>query len=107
MQNPSTETRTGFGLSGAPMDPDLPRCVAKSVVRGDESLYWVKVATSGPRRGYPYAFEFNEPGDLTRFVAQFGKDLFEWASVNRDSFEAYLRYLETRNPLHLRHAERS
>lgn len=101
---------TGYGLGGEEVPADDPACLAKlshDPATG-RSRHWLKRATNGPESGHlynPHSPLF-EPGGVNRVVAHLGVGQYEFRPATEAAFDAYLRFLETDNTLHLRQAER-
>ncbi len=83
---------------------------AKEEVFSDgTSRYFVKRATVGFNAGNFYApyGATAKPNDLARYDTQSGRRYYEYKAVGENVFSSYLEYLRSRNPAHLRQAERS
>lgn len=96
--------REGFDARGQSIDPESPEVVAKRVRDGSTANVrcFVRVQKSG--RGAGLFFNPHNPfeshGTAKSVVP------FSWCPVAEDRFESYLLFLKTKNPTHLRQAER-
>lgn len=99
-----------FGLDGHKSDTDFPGSIAKLSVDSENKSekHFVKFATTGRDAGHmfdPHSPNFDKT-KLEAFYEQFGRSHYEFRKVSKAAFDAYMRFLESGNPLHLRHAER-
>ena len=93
----------GYNIKGKTIPIDSEDCLAKSVTRLGFTWYWLKKGTQGPIRG----------SLLNPFVRQEtfhhvfkDKELYEWSRVTNSQFDAYVKFLKTKDPAYLRQAER-
>ena len=113
MQNQSIDDEietTGYGLGGFEIDPNCDDALAKVVTdkKTGRSSYWLKRATSGPDSGNlfnPQSPTFNAQA-AKRFHSAMNRGQYVYRKASKDSFELYLKFLQTGNPLNLRNAER-
>lgn len=86
-------------------------CAKKEVDRVggvERSRPYIRKCTTGPNSGHfinPYGALSNER-DFTTYDKLGGRRLYEYFLVNDGVFDQYVKYLRTRNPAHLRNAER-
>lgn len=96
-----------IGKVEVPEDGD--EVFAKSTQNKREQRYWIKRATTGPDAGHllnPWGIHYQQGIDNKRVSSFMGKRRYEYSSVTADAFEMYLNFLETRNELYFRQAER-
>jgi len=100
----------GYTIGAKKVKPDADNCVAKVAtdLESGNSRYWLKRATSGLEAGR--LFNPHGPGytaaSAKRFWAETGKNQYEFRKATQESFELYMKFLESGNELHLRQAER-
>lgn len=100
----------GLAWKAKPIDPKDEQCVAKTShdAATDRSRFWIKFCTAGAEMGRMYnpLSPMFIPASQNRYHAHLGKSQYEFKEVKKEAFEAYVRFMETENPIHLRHAER-
>ena len=99
---------TGYDLNKKVVETHEPTCVAKQAITGTRKRFWIKFCTSGSNAGHmlnPHAPDFSM-ASLGKRVQAFGKDLYEFRPVKEEAFKLYMKYLETKNPLNIKGAER-
>jgi hypothetical protein len=98
-ENPAN---TGYTASAETCPLDSKAAVAKQI----GSKRYAKRATRGIEAGCLYNPD-SAMGDHARFHSDRGQDQYEFVEVTTEAFDAYLRFLRSKNPVHLRHAERA
>ncbi len=101
---------TGYGFGCKVIETTSGACLAKKSFdpATKQTMYWLKRATVGGDAGKlfnPHSPNFSEIG-ANRIFDAVGRGQYEFYKASQDSFDAYLRFLESGNILHLRHAER-
>lgn len=111
IKKPNNETPKsfGYGLNG-PVDSKNDECLAKSVydtVSGNFK-YWIKRATSGQESGDLFNPQglFFDTLTQNKFNNRKGQSQYEFCKCNKITFNLYLRFLETKNILYLKQAQR-
>lgn len=82
---------------------------AKREVDDTKQRFYIKKCTTGPNGGHfanPYG-NLSNPKDFTAYDSQSARRFYEYTPVNEDIFDQYIAFLVTRNPSHLRNAERT
>ncbi len=99
-------TEQHYGPDGRVCHADDPDCRAKSVHDHglDTERFYVKRCTLGPAAGSLMAPDEPMSPDPRRMTA--GREAYEFRKCSKECFESYLCYLQTKNSLHLRQAER-
>jgi hypothetical protein len=107
MPSRSTQSEGGVLSSGwtwgkKEISPSASNAYAKESTDVDtgRKTYWVKVAVAGPERGLMY-----NPTSPSFSKEYEGHYVFR--KVSEQAFKCYMRFLETRNPLYARQAERN
>lgn len=100
----TVETRVGYDLNGAPCDYESDAVVARFVRSPNQVRHWVKSRAFGAYAGSLY--DPNVPGNDVASRRN-GMPPFRFRQVNADAFASYLKFLGTKNPAHLRMAERN
>lgn len=93
-----------YAWGGKEVPADSKDAVAKAVAETNSTRvrYYVKRATMGVN-----ANQFYAPTNLLFNAATVARDRYEWRPVSEAVFKHYVEYIRTRNPLHLKHAERA
>lgn len=99
----------GFDVNGIEINADDNLSVAKKSF--DESLngerFWIKICTNGINSGKFFDPSTNMTDELKRFDSHTGRFRYSYKSVNKECFNLYLTYLETKNTAFLKNAERN
>jgi hypothetical protein len=100
-----------IGIDGQQYNDDCSSVYAKleTSERSTKTFYYVKKVTRGMQAGHlvdPWSI-FEKPGEERQFDNRIGKHTFEYVSVNKVIFDLYIRYLQTKNTLYYRQAERA
>jgi hypothetical protein len=69
--------------------------------------YFIRFTPSGMNAGDPYDPQKQHQEETKRFDATKGGDKFPFRRVTEESFNHYIRFLRTGNPVHLRLAARA
>lgn len=92
-----------YGLKCESVESDSKGALAKEVFDPDSGItkYYLKYATKGPEAGKLY----------NHLSPMFSKDAiskarYEFKRVPKETFELYLKFLQTENPAWVRNAER-
>lgn len=99
---------TGVNFENKEVSPQDWSCVAKVSTTEPSNLtrFFVRVCTDGPDNGLFYNPLVHPQSDLKRFDAFKGRKRFDFKSVNKESYDLYLDFLQTKNPSLLKNAER-
>lgn len=92
------------------VEADSDSVYAKSTTDRRGARYWIRQATSGPDAGHllnPWGINFQQGVDDRRINAFMGKRRYEYMQVSQEVFDIYLNFLETKNELYYRQAERA
>jgi hypothetical protein len=75
---------------------------------GGVDRYYIKKCVVGPNGGHFYNpwGPMSKPGDLVAFDSQSGRHFYEYVQVTEAVMMQYRAFLKSRNPSHLRNAER-
>lgn len=101
-------TVKGLDFNNKEISPQDWSCIAKTSITEPSNLqrYFVRVCTDGPDNGLFYNPMVHQPSDLKRFDAFKGRKRFDFKSVNKECYDLYLQFIETKNPSLLKNAER-
>lgn len=101
--------REGFDEHGILLDYDAVECVAKKVTDREtqRSRYFIKAYYGGPESGHFYNPKSLYGPSSLHGRSRGGMSAFVWRPVNAETFDSYLRFLATKNPMHYREAERN
>jgi hypothetical protein len=104
-------TETWYKDSGKIVPKDTEGAFAKKVVdeKNNVGSYFIKVGTTGPAVGRllnPWGVNYRE-GDDVKYESQMGRHRYEFERVSKEVFEAYIKFLKTRNERYLLTAERN
>lgn len=99
---PAAASAVAWG--GGEVPADDPNAQAKAVRDATTGLtkYFVKKATQGVNANQMY-----NPTGLLFNAAAVARDRYEWKPVSQAAYDHYIRFLTTKNPLFLKHAERA
>jgi len=93
-----------FGASPIQVDPSSDFCIAKQIVYANGSIeYFIKKAADG-KLFDPYN-TVTENSDR-RYLDRAGKTGGEFKKVNKEAYIQYITYVQNRNPVHWKHADR-
>jgi hypothetical protein len=101
----------GYDQAGVEGDHEASGCVAKSCTDpiSGNARYWVRRGATGAGAGLlydPHSVYAATGSSPENAYARAGHPSYLWRPATRECFEQYLLYLRTKNPIHLRHAER-
>lgn len=80
----------------------------KEVDEKGNTRHYIRKCTTGASGGHfidPFG-ALSNVRDFTSYDNQSARRFYEYTLVNADVFDRYVKYLRTRNPAHLRNAER-
>ena len=108
--------KSGYDINGKEMDikhnPEIQEnnnCVAYILTDNINQAHFVRVGTLGINNGKllnPWGIYYNK-GDEMRFNSMLGKRLFEFIKVNKDAYDLYVKFLQTKSEGYLNQAQRS
>jgi hypothetical protein len=106
-----TSKETWYKENGGIVPSGTEGAFAKKVVdeKNNVESYFIKVGTTGPAVGRllnPWGVNYRE-GDDVKYESQMGRYRYEFERVSKEVFEAYIKFLKTRNERYLLTAERN
>jgi len=86
----------------------VPENDKNSVAKTKDSRFFIKKCNTGTNSGHFYDPNslWNLENENKSFNSKKGKPIYQFVKVDAEIFELYLKYLKTKNPSHLRNAER-
>jgi len=93
-----------FNFDGQEVTVEEQACAKQVKNNNGSERYFIKKAANGQ------LFDQNNlwhvPGTENAFDKRRGRNIYEFTQVNKECFEFYLKFLQTKNPAYLRNAER-
>lgn len=97
-----------YDFNGKEVDSENKSVVAKQLFFDETKTdkYLVRVCSHGPDSGLFFNPQIHEKGGINKIDTQTGREKFFFRPTNKDSFNLYVKFLQTGNISLLRNAQR-